>query len=568
MATQDLDELLDRIVSQYADRVASGRAGEVGDLLEQVPVEQRPALARCLEMVELGSAPLVVPKPLVPGAELGGCRIVATIGRGGVATVHRAEQVALRRTVALKVLRPGLAVDPRQVARFRREGLAIARLEHPNVVQIHDVGQQDGHLYLVMELVEGKDLAKALEDLPPAPRRTGADLERALRSDGAAPANGDRAPGSFERAVARLFAPIARAVAAAHAAGVIHRDLKPSNLLLRRDGTPVVADFGLAKGDASLGDLATSLTGEPIGTPYYMSPEQIEQVQAKLDARTDVYSLGVSLYELLAGRRPFRGDTAIQLFDAIRREFAPPVRRFNPRVSRDAEAVVAHAMARRPDDRYASAAELADDLEALAAGRPTVAGRKFRPHSPMRVALESWHGGVPFEYKSERTLLGIPLVHVKFGRSIVGERTRRGGWLFGLGYLGGRAASHARGWIAVGDVATGALLAIGGYANGVVAIGGMCFGVVSFGGLSAGLLALGGVALGLQAIGGLAVGLIAIGGLAIGHYALGGVAIGHHVLSWAEQDVEAARHFDRTTRWLLQRIAPQFVALIDRVLGR
>jgi tRNA A-37 threonylcarbamoyl transferase component Bud32 len=563
MASEDLDELLDRIVALYADRVAQGRAGDVDDLLSQVPDEQRPALARCLEMVELGAAPLTVPKPLVPGSVLGGCRIVATIGRGGVATVHRAEQTALRRTVALKVLRPGLAVDPRQVARFRREGLAIARLEHPNVVKIHDVGQQDGHLYLVMELVDGKDLAKAIEQLPPAPARTGADLERALRSDGGAAAPA----GSFERAVARLFAPIARAVAAAHAAGVIHRDLKPSNLLLRRDGTPVVADFGLAKGDAGLGDLATSLTGEPIGTPFYMSPEQIEQTRAKVDARTDVYSLGVTLYELLAGRRPFRGDTAIQLFDAIRREFPPPLRRFNPNLSRDVEAVVAHAMARLPEERYASAAELAADLDLLAEGRPTVAGRKFRPHSPMRVALERWHGGVPFEYKSERTLLGLPLVHVKFGRTIVGERTHRGTYLIGLGYLGGRAASHARGWIAVGDVATG-VLAFGGFARGGLALGGMSLGVVSLGGLAAGGLAFGGVALGGLAVGGLAIGLTAIGGLAVGHYALGGKAIGTHGISAERIDVEAARHFDRWFRRPLGWITPHFLKVLDRALGR
>ena len=567
MESQDLDELLDRIVALYADRVANGRAGDVDDLLSQVPDAQRPALARCLEMVELGAAPLAVPKPLVPGSVLGGCRIVATIGRGGVATVHRAEQTALRRTVALKVLRPGLAVDPRQVARFRREGLAVARLEHPHVVKIHDVGQQDGHLYLVMELVDGKDLAKALEELPPAPARTGADLERALRSDGGATAPADASPGSFERAVARLFVPIARAVAAAHAAGVIHRDLKPSNLLLRRDGTPVVADFGLAKGDAGLGDLATSLTGEPIGTPFYMSPEQIEQTRAKVDARTDVYSLGVTLYELLAGRRPFRGDTAIQLFDAIRREFAPPVRRFNPHVSRDVEAVVAHAMARLPEERYASAAELAADLEALAEGRPTVAGREFRPHSPLRVALERWHGGVPFEYKSERTLLGIPLVHVKFGRAIVGTRSHRGTWVFGLGWFGVQPASHAKGWIAVGDVATG-VLALGGFARGGIVLGGMSLGVVSLGGLAAGGLALGGMALGGIAVGGVALGLTAIGGLAIGHYALGGKAIGTHVFSAERQDVAVAQFFDRWLRVPLGWIAPRILPLIDRVLGR
>src|SRR5262249_47002299 len=149
--------------------------------------------------------------------------------------------------------------------RFRREGLAIARFEHPNIVKIHDVGADAGHLFLVMEKVDGKDLSKALEQLPAAARRTGEDFERALRSDGAhaaasfamAPQDGAASPASFERAVARLFVVVARAVAAAHAHGVIHRDLKPSNILLRRDGTPVVADFGLAKGDQ---DLAVSLT--------------------------------------------------------------------------------------------------------------------------------------------------------------------------------------------------------------------------------------------------------------------------------------------------------------------
>src|SRR6185295_7741215 len=164
---------------------------------------------------------------------IGGCRVVATLGRGGVATVYRAEQIALHRTVALKVLRPGLAVDPRQVARFRREGLAIARLHHEkrheNVVQIHDVGQQDGHHFLVMELVEGKDLATALQALPDAPTRTARDFWRALRSEpvseprrssrveaspsgGALPCSDDDSPTSFERAVARFFATVARAV--------------------------------------------------------------------------------------------------------------------------------------------------------------------------------------------------------------------------------------------------------------------------------------------------------------------------------------------------------------------
>jgi hypothetical protein len=172
----------------------------------------------------------------------------------------------------------------------------------------------------------------------------------------------------------------------------------------------------------------------------------------------------------------------------------------------------------------------------------------------MRIALESWHGGVPFEYRSERTLLGLPLVHVKFGRTIVGERTRRGTVLIGLGWFGGRAASHAKGWVAVGDIATG-VVALGSFARGGLALGGMSLGVVSFGGLAAGGLAFGGVALGGVAVGGLAIGLAAIGGLAIGHYALGGKAIGTHLLSAERQDVAAAQFFDTWFRFPLRLFA-------------
>jgi len=268
MESQDLDELLDRIVALYADRVANGRAGDVDDLLSQVPDAQRPALARCLEMVELGAAPLAVPKPLVPGSVLGGCRIVATIGRGGVATVHRAEQTALRRTVALKVLRPGLAVDPRQVARFRREGLAVARLEHPNVVKIHDVGQQDGHLYLVMELVDGKDLAKALEELPPAPARTGADLERALRS-------GDRLGGHIVQGHVDGVAQVARVESRA--------DAQVLDLALPSGLAELMVQHGSVAVDG------VSLTVNDLPAPNVL---QISLIAYTL-ARTNLGSLGV-----------------------------------------------------------------------------------------------------------------------------------------------------------------------------------------------------------------------------------------------------------------------------------
>jgi serine/threonine protein kinase len=568
MNGRDLDELLDQLVSQYADRVANGRGGETADLLQQVPPERRAALQRSFSLVELGSAPQVAPRPVLPGTVIGGCRVLSTLGRGGVATVFRAEQLALQREVAVKVLRPGLAIDPRQVERFRREGLAVARLEHPNIVKIHDVGAQDGHLFLVMERVDGADLAQALERLPAALRRTGADFERALRgtaaADAAAPPAGDESPATYERAVARFFATVARAVQAAHEHGVIHRDLKPSNVLLRRDGTPVVADFGLAKGDH---DLAMSLTGEPIGTPYYMSPEQIEQISAQVDARTDVWSLGVTLYEALTGQRPFRGETAIAVFDAIRREFPPSVRTLNPNLTRECEAVVARALAREPGERYATAAELAADLDALAAGAPTRARRHRPRHAALHAALQQLHHRQSFEYRSPRTLLGLPLLHVCFGvRRIV---SRRSGvtLVFGVGHLGRREVGRARGWLAIGDVAEG-VIAIGSFAKGGIAIGAVTLGVVSVGGLAFGGLALGGVAAGLVALGGVAAGITAIGGFALGHYAQGGKALGDHVLSADRRDPEAIEFFGRHGRNVFSLSWAMVRGAVAALLGR
>jgi hypothetical protein len=520
---------LDRLVGEYADRAAAGRAEAADDLLAQVEPGERDELRRLLAMVAVGAparAECVEAAPVAPGTLLGGCKLITEIGRGGMASVWRAEQLDLKRPVAVKVLRPALALDPRQADRFRREALAIARLDHQGIVKIHAVGAERGRMWLTMELVEGGTLAQALAKTSAAERTTV----------------------THERAIARCFASIARAVAVAHERGVIHRDLKPSNVLLRRDGSPVVADFGLAKGD---GDLARSLTGEPVGTPWYMSPEQVEQGSARVDGRSDVWSLGVMLHEALAGVRPFAGETALALFDQIRRELPPPLRQHAPHCSRDAELVVAKALARQPAGRYASAAALAEDLEALAEGRP-VAARKGA-HGGLARCVAALQAGQRYEWRSTTHLLGRPLVHVHFAP-----------W---------RERAVARGWIAIGNRAIG-VVAIGHVAFGAFAAGNLAIGLlgavgtvalatVALAAIALGGLAVGGVALGAVAVGGLAIGGVAIGGKAIGIYALGGSVTARHAVTATTSDPAAVGAFAPYVRWI-EWLLPEARTLLER----
>jgi hypothetical protein len=527
-----LEDLLDELVARYSDELAAGRRPARAGYLERVPAQARPGLERCLKMIDAGLAsPPSAALPLAPGLELGRYQLSKELGRGGMALVFLAQDRELRRPVALKILRPGLALERRHVDRFRREALAIARLKHASIVQIHDVGELSGFHYLAMEYVEGPTLARVLEALPRERRWTGEELARAA----GVPALAGRGR-TLEQVLAALLAPVAEALHAAHGLGIVHRDVKPSNILIRPDGTAVVADFGLAKQD---GDPALSLTGDTIGTPYYMSPEQAWMAEVQVDGRSDVYSLGVCLFEALAGRRPFEGRNLLEVFERIRTTIPPSLKSLEPRVSRDAAAVVRRAMARAPEDRYSSAADLASDLRALAELRPTQArlgegGALRRAWASCRLHL----AGVPGEYRSARTFLGVPLVHV-----ISGPR------------LPGRPRRVARGWfasspeVAVGGIACGQTafggIACGGIACGLFAWGGLALGfLVGFGGLAMGLLSMGGLSAGYLAFGGVAVGYGAVGGLARGVYAMGGDARGTHVISEGRRDLGEQEFFD------------------------
>jgi len=295
------------------------------------------------------------------GRLLGDFRIVREIGRGGMGVVYEAVDDRRGRRVALKVLEAHLTLQRSAVDRFLREAHAAAALRHPHVVPVEHVGEEDGVHFFAMELIEGASLADVIAQLAARARDPAAEPPDDLRAL--------LAPfvGNPFVAAAGTIAAIARALHHAHRNGVLHRDVKPSNILLRRDGTPLLIDFGLAREE---GLPALTQTGDLVGSPYYVAPEQCGGGHATLDPRVDVYALGVVLYELVTLRRPFEGSHAHDVLAKIETGGAPPPRELRPDLPRDLDAVVRRAMARQPEDRYPTAAELARDLERFLAGRP------------------------------------------------------------------------------------------------------------------------------------------------------------------------------------------------------
>jgi tRNA A-37 threonylcarbamoyl transferase component Bud32 len=461
-------ELLDRLVAEYADRLARDEDPRREEFLAQAP-HLRNELERLFRMLEGGAVP--GRGTLTSGTELGGYRLVRELGRGGMAVVYEAEEIRLRRRVALKVLRHHLTLDGRALERFQREARAAAKLAHEHVVPIHAVGTADGHAFIAFELVRGPTLAAVIAALQGgAARPTVSDLARATGNEGL------RAAGNYAEACARLIGGVLEAMAFAHSQGVIHRDLKPSNVLLTSAGKPLVADFGLAK---DLGEASLSLTGETLGTPHYMAPEQASSLSHRIDERTDVYALGVLLYELLTLRRPFEGHSLHELVQSIVNAPPRPPCELAPDVPAALGDIVLQAMAKEPGARYASVEALRADLERALRGETVVA----QPSQGLAALMGRWFEArarhAPFEYRSKATLLGLPWIHVVSAvRDPLTQRTR---W--------------AKGVIAMGD------LALGVYAGGTVAIGLVAVGVVALGPVALGLLALGQSALGAMAVG-------------------------------------------------------------------
>jgi len=286
-----------------------------------------------------------------PNITIGDFRIENRLGSGGMGTVYQALQLSLNRRVALKVLPPGLAVSTEAVKRFHREARAAAKLHHTNIVAIYAEGEEKGTCYYAMEMIEGRSLDLVIEDLrdakargtgpqsPTAGEKIDEDHARKTASQTSTQLTAGGATQTYFDAAARLIADVADALDYAHKKGIIHRDVKPSNLILANDGRLSLMDFGVAR---MLESRRITLTGSFVGTPHYMSPEQISAAPGMLDHRTDIYSLGVTLYELLTLELPFSGDNREQIIARIPRKEPRRPRQINDRIPLDLETIWAN----------------------------------------------------------------------------------------------------------------------------------------------------------------------------------------------------------------------------------
>ncbi len=421
------DDDLARALEVYLEAVEAGRPVDI-DLLEAEYPAAAEEIRSCIGILRLAGQvegpPRVAaaPEPMdegPPAPVLGDFRILRQVGRGGMGVVYEAEQISLRRRVALKVLPFAAALDPRQLRRFETEAQAAAQLHHSHIVPVFSVGCERGVHYYAMQYIEGQTLAALIPDPLPGPTTGAAPIAEPLApvivagsrvllsgrgagdpgpwgpevASGGRRETGAGMPGertasteslggrSYPSWVAALGVQAAEALEHAHSFGIVHRDIKPANLLVDTRGHLWITDFGLARIQSGT---ALTMTGDVIGTLRYMSPEQAMSRRAIVDHRSDIYSLGVTLYELLASRPAFGGRDRQELLRQITMEEPRPLRAIKPSIPVDLETIVLKAMAKEAVDRYPTSRELAEDLrrfldlKPIRARRPTLWDRGLK----------------------------------------------------------------------------------------------------------------------------------------------------------------------------------------------
>jgi len=352
-----MDDLLEplkaRPVEQAGDATDSmttAPEGSAGSSPRTTPEDPDLALDRSDAPADGG-----VPVPLRGGTRVryfGDYELQRVLGEGGMGTVYKARQISLNRPVALKIIKATRLGSDDDLRQFHNEAEAVARLDHPNIVPIFEVGRFDDQQYFSMKLIAGESLDKRLEDYTAHPRRA-----------------------------AQLLAGAAEAIHHSHQRGILHRDLKPANVLVDVKGQPHITDFGLAK--RVEGDSELTQSGAILGTPAYMAPEQTSGKRGTVTTSTDVYGLGAILYALLTGRAPFGGTTVLDTLEQVRERPPEPPRKLNPRIPRDLEVICLKCLEKEPRRRYASADALAEELKRYLAGKPITA----RPAGRLERAL-------------------------------------------------------------------------------------------------------------------------------------------------------------------------------------
>jgi serine/threonine-protein kinase len=388
------DERLAELLARLVEQSREGKAPDVDALARDNPdvaLELRElwavaGMADDLALCAEGGSddPTIVPWSPQPGGDaaqagdvavsgnFGGYELLEKIGEGGMGVVYKARQKGLGRIVALKMIQRGALASNADMARFRAEAAAAAHLEHPQIVPVYDVGEQEGQPYFSMKYIAGSTLAKKLAGGPLAPRET-----------------------------ATLLLPVCRAIAHAHQQGIVHRDLKPSNILIEADGLPLVGDFGLAKRieverGANERQVAEALTrtGAILGTPSYMSPEQAAGSRGTVGPASDVYSLGAILYQCLTGRPPFQAASAVDVVMMVLEQDPVLPRLLNPKADADLEMIALKCLQKPAELRYTSAGALADDLAAYLANEPISARSTNVTQLVSRILRETHHAGI------------------------------------------------------------------------------------------------------------------------------------------------------------------------------